>query len=209
MTALYKQWIEYLFNRPTTNPQWYFSIEIDEFPASPDEMVHLIGKTFEQCGADLAQYTDAQIADGLSYIFFNHASNVIYTIVQKGASEESRIQAAQNIKFLYRDCFAKRCTPQLSHIAGKIISPLNYFCYALWEESPIGRWKDAVIDVMEFALYLPNIACAESALRGLGQQENRAPERVAQVIDAYLAKSKNISPELRQYALDAKRGQVY
>ena len=209
MSDLYTKWIEYLFDRPTTTPQWYFSIDIEDFPASNDEFVHLVGKTLERSGADLSRFTDAQVADGLSYIFFTHASNVITNIVQKRVPLEDRAQAVLNMKFLYRDCFAQRCLPQLTFITGKIVSPLNYVCYALWEESPLGSWKDEVIEVMEFALYLPNIACAESALRGLAQQEGRAPDRVAHVIDTYLAKSKYITPELRQYALDAKCGQVF
>ena len=205
---LYTRWLEFLFNRPTNELQWYFALDYEEFPASNEELVHLVGRTFAQSGSDLLKYTDAQVADGLSYIFFNSASNVIYSIVQKGVPDADREQAVLNLKYLYRDCFAKRCANALSHMDESDCSSLNRVCYMLWDDSPLGRWKDVVLEVMDYALYLPNNACVESALHGLGHRHYQTSEKVEEIVDRFLNKSKNLRSELKQYAAKAKFGHV-
>lgn len=206
---LYARWLDFLFNRPTGASPWFFDANIIEFAASNDEMVYLLGRTFEQSGTDLSKYSDAQVANGLSYIFFTYASEAVHSLIQDIVPEQKRIQAVLKLKFLYRDCFAKRCDHVLSHVPTSNRGPLNSVCFELWEESPLGRWKDEAIEVMEYALYLPNPACAESGLRGLGQKTRTSSKRVTAIIDEYLARSKWLSPELRQFAIDAKAGQVW
>jgi hypothetical protein len=203
--ALYTKWLEFAFNRPVSAPVWYFT-ENNEFKASPAELVYLIGRTCEQSSADLAKYSNAQVNNGLCYIFSNSASNIIFSITQKGVDEQDRIEAVRKMKILYHDCLAKRCDPILGHKREENPNPLGYFCYMLWDVSPLCQWKDVVIEVMEAALYLSNPACIESGLHGLGHRHKQNPDKVESVIDKFLSKSKSIGPELRIYAQQARTG---
>ena len=84
-----------------------------------------------------------------------------------------------------------------------------------WDTSPlIGSDEDEIIEaclsVMEFCLYLPNIACQESALHGLGhlEYEDKWGDRCRKIIDTFLgSKAKNLD-ELEAYARAAYHGQI-
>lgn len=208
--ALYEEWIRFLFDRPDTAglPEWYWDTDLEEFPATAEQQVLLIGETFERSGTDLLKYSEKQVENGLNYILNNAASNTIMLITQKGVSDDLRIDTVLKMKYLYRDCFAKRCEPVLSHLDEPDAGPINSICYMLWDTSPLCQWKDAVLTVMEDSLYLPNDACIESGLHGLGHRFNQDEERVTQIIDRFLLKAKKIRPELKQYALNARTGYI-
>ena len=67
---------------------------------------------------------------------------------------------------------------------------------------------DAILHVMARTLRLESEACRESALHGLGHWHRAHPDRTTRIIDGWLAGAPRISPELRQYALGARRGCV-
>ena len=135
----------------------------------------LPSRTLLRSGHDLAVYSDQQLRNGLAYIFYNYASDVIFTICRKGVAEEKRVGAVCNMTAPYRDCLAPRCAPVLSHLDEPGSTPLNTFCYMLWDESPLCQCKGVVLDVMDDALYLSNPACVESALHGLGHRFHQSP----------------------------------
>lgn len=205
--TLYQEWIKYVFDRPDKGLEWYFDTECEAFQASNDELVDLASMTFVRSGKDLLQFTDSQVENGLSYIFHNTASDVVYAFLDKDVDENKRITAVDNIKILYKDCLAQRCKSALGHL-NETASPPNLFCYMLWDTSPLACWKDVVMDVMEYALYLPNNACIESGLHGLGHRVYSSPEKVQKIIQTCLAKSKGIHPALRTYAMQAMTGQI-
>jgi hypothetical protein len=53
-----------------------------------------------------------------------------------------------------------------------------------------------------------NIACHESALHGLGHWQHYYPQRVGEIIDAFLMKHKVLRKELETYAVNAYTGYV-
>ncbi len=108
----------------------------------------------------------------------------------------------------YRDCLAPRCGPVLSHLDEPGAKPLNTFCYILWDESPLCRWKGVVLDVMEEALSRSNPACVESALHGLNHRFHQSPSEVATIIDRSLTRARALRPKLLSYALTASRGRA-
>lgn len=208
----YDAWIKYVFDRPVTNPQWYFSYwqdkPIEEFKATPTELVALLHQTFLRSGTDLTIYNAGQVNDGLNYIFSNSASNIIYALIEADVPEELRIYATAQIKHLYRDCFAKRCTNTLSHLNETGSSALNAICYMLWDISPLGSGKTVVFDVMEDALYIPHNACIESGLHGLGHRAHHDRAKVEAIIDRFLLRTPHLNPALKRYALAARTGRV-
>jgi hypothetical protein len=207
MTELYDQWLRALFDRPDdAGREWYWDSGLD-IEATDEQKVVLLGRTFQRCGSDLTRFTDRQVSNGLSYIFNNSVSDTVYLLCQKGGAEEPRIDAVRQMKHLYRDCFARRCSPVLSHLSAAA-GPLNGICYMLWDVTPLTAWQDVVLDVMEDALYVPHDACIESALHGLGHRHPQNKERIAGIIDRFLATVKGLNPDLRQYARAAREGSV-
>jgi hypothetical protein len=81
-----------------------------------------------------------------------------------------------------------------------------------WENFNAGSPPDArfdwCIEVMEETLKLPSEACCESALHGLGHEEDKVPETVHRIIDKFLAERSSVSPELRAYAARAREGAI-
>jgi hypothetical protein len=113
----------------------------------------------------------------------------------------------------FRDFFEPRCMPKLAHLDTQYTEPLNGICYMWWEVITWGWAKDdpdaerikaADLDVMEQVLSLPNPACQESALHGLGHMA-RHSDRARAIITGYLARA-DVPPGLEAYARSALTG---
>lgn len=217
MPPHYQEWLQYLFDRPVTPNGWYFDVECPDFEAENIDLAALITHTMENCCQDLAGYSDAQVSDGLNYIFNNSCSNVVFSLMNDEVPVALRLRAITSIKILYRDCFAPRCAPVLGHNDEPGANPLNTVCYMLWDTSPLSYWERAqnkevfyraVIDVMEDALASPNPACVESGLHGLGHVQAYFPEQAHNVIAAYQRRGVFVSPQLQAYAQQASSGYI-
>lgn len=213
----YQEWLRYLFDRPVTPNGWFFDTEFSEFEAQESEIVSLFTFTMHHCGSDLLIYSDAQVRYGLDYIFSNSCSNTVFALMSEAVPSAQKLQALASISTLYNDCFAPRCAPVLGHTSSSGANPLNYICYMLWDTSPLSYWErfqdrqpyyEAIATIMETALALTNPACVESALHGLGHLRAYFPERVSQIIGAYLRHETFVAPALRNYAQMAALGHV-
>ena len=217
MHQRYTEWLKYVFDRPATPNGWYFDIEdLEPFEAEPSELAELVAVTFENCGRDLVPYSNEQLRHGLAYIVDNSASDVVFSLMSEHVPTELRVTAIAGLKHLYSQVLEPRCAPVLGHTSEPGDNALNYLCYMLWDISPLSHWERSqersifyrsVCDVLEHALKSPNRACVESGLHGLGHIYSSYPDRVEQVIDRYL-KDARPQDELRQYAMDARRGHV-
>ena len=215
MHPRYTSWLKYVFDRPATPNGWYFDIEdLEPFEAEPIDLVELVATTFENCARDLAPYSNEQLRYGLSYIVYNGASDVVFALMSENVPAELRLRAIAGLKQVYSHVFEPRCAPVLGHTSEPGDNVLNYTCYMLWDISPLSNWERspkrsifyrAICDVLEHALTSPNRACVESGLHGLGHICSSYPERVEEVIDLHAA---NAPKDLRQYAMDARRGHV-
>ena len=96
-------------------------------------------------------------------------------------------------------------------------SPLNAVCYMWWDIMPVyggPRLEDryalhrAALHVMATVLDFESLACAESALHGLGHWHRAYPERVESLIDGFLATHSDARPELLTYARSVRYGCV-
>jgi hypothetical protein len=66
----------------------------------------------------------------------------------------------------------------------------------------------ATLSVMSEVLDLPSETCQFSALHGLGHWHAHHPQRVEQIVDAFLTRHKDLSPHLIEYASRARVGSV-
>jgi hypothetical protein len=213
----YQEWLSYVFDRPDTLDTWCFDFELPMFEANEIEQAELIANTLEHCGCDLAKFSERQVNFGLEYIFNNSCSDVVFALMNESVPMQLRLRAIGAIKTLYRDCFTSRCAPVLGHLDEPGANILNHVCYMLWDASPLSYWENrpnrevfygAVVDVLEEALTLPNPACVESALHGLGHLHSYCLERVEEVIGTYLRRNVFVAPGLQWYAQQAGVGRV-
>ena len=217
MSPKYAEWLRYVFDRQVTPNGWYFDLDDEPFDAEPIELAGLIASTLENCGRDLAAYSNEQLRYGLSYVLDNGSSDSVFALMSDDVPVALRLRAIDAIKRLYSDVLDKRCAPVLGHVNEPGGNALNQTCYMLWDASPLSYWErssepavfyGAVCEVLAHALRSENRACVESALHGLGHVRLYYPQRVEAIIDAFLAGSVARFPELRGYAQNARIGAV-
>ena len=217
MSLRYQEWLKHVFDHAVTDklPQWYFAEDPPLFEASDDEITELISETFLHAGKDLAEYTDAQVDQGIWYLVSSSGSDFMSALADSEVPLPRRLEAIGNIFYLYSDCFTKRCAEILAHLFDEG-SPLNSSCYMFWDlcrfsnlEDMAGQkeTQDAVLNVLEKTLTIEHTACREGALHGLGHIANSCPERVCEIIDGFLSKNK-LEDKLVAYALKAREGNI-
>jgi hypothetical protein len=137
----------------------------------------------------------------------------IHCVYNRALSVDARERLIASVASFFRDFFDPRCLPKLSHAETGHVSPLNTICYMWWEVIHMGaagddpaaeRLNGRAMDVMEAVLWLPNPACKEAALHGLGHIIHRSDHACA-IIDHYLAEAV-LTPDLASYARSARSG---
>jgi hypothetical protein len=179
--------------------------------------VEYLARAFENSESVLAPYSDSQLNQGLWYLASNACSNHMFALMDASVPWPARQKCIQSIHSLYRDCFAKRCTPHLGHLDEPGAGPLNSVCYMWWDIIPLAGQPDdparnemdrAILQVMDATLQLDSIACQESAFHGLGHWHLHYPEQVGEIIQGFLRHNKILPEKLRTYALSALNGCV-
>jgi hypothetical protein len=210
----FEGWIESVFDHPVHEPEWWWEegavLPLD--PAqNPAEALGLLTELLENSSA-LAPYTDAQVAQGLWYLFDTSCSAYTTLLRHPDVPRSARERFATGLLSLYRDLFAVRCAPVVGHPSAE---GLNMTCYMLLDLSEAlgpnphdGATDELLLAAMEEVLRIRHVACQDSALHGLGHWAAAYPEQVASIIDGYPRATPSIPDELRQYALSAKSGQV-
>ncbi len=212
----FEGWVKWVFDRPVTEPAWWWDEESEEsewwewINKCPDQVVEFMTRLFEQPEQHLWEYSDEQLAQGLWFIASGDCSNHMHALKAQSVPLEARCRCVRSFYNLFAKLFAVRCEPCLSHSASNRI---NMTCFMWWDLLPLGRCDLAVdkecLSVMrEILMTIPNEACMESALHGLGHWHLYYPDEVEGIIDEFLNTHPNISPELRDYAEWAREGRV-
>ena len=144
MSNLFTQQLDYTFNRPVTDPAWYWQSreeEADPFHGEdPLTAFEFIEALCENPGQRLAAYSDDQVGQGLTFIFSGDCSNLAHGFKSAAVSYERRAAALRTLFHLFRDVFAPRCKPQLGARSQEKSSPLSFICYMFWDVSPLSQW---------------------------------------------------------------------
>jgi len=208
----YEKWLNCVFGRSFNRRS--SSSKIDSLDA--DTTVKFFYKTLVHSGSELLRFSDKQVNNGL-YAMLSADASIIYALKEPSISAQDRTAAIRAIKVLYTDCFEKRARPVLSHFDEPGASSINGICYMLWDVTPINVWGNKgdceyfnlSLEVLEFALYLKNPACIESALHGLGHMGSfGANQRVYRIIDNWIRQGLTSRPQLLEYAARAQCGYI-
>lgn len=214
----FEQWIEWVFDHPVTEPEWYQGENAERWTSSTVITIDYITRLFEAAPTYLCVFSDAQASQGLWFLGIGIFCDGLPCLYGEGVLQSQRERCIRSIYTLFEQYFAVRCSSHLSHINEQGASPLNVTCYMWWDflahvaDGPEGRicsdMDSQMLLTMESILRLNSDACIESALHGLGHWQRYRPAEAGGIIDSFLAANPNIRPELRTYALEARAGRV-
>ena len=215
----FEEWVEHVFDHPVDDLRnaWYWDMDRDSWEEDTAVMVDYLTRAFENAAVILEPYTDAQLNQGLWFLASNACSNHMFALMNESIPWVARQRCIGSFHQLYEQCFARRCSPHLSHIDEPGANPLNMVCYMWWDINPIYAGPDdpakrdlaeAVLQVMDSTLQLDSIACRESALHGLGHWQHAYPGRVGEIIDRFSMTRPEMPEKLRSYMTAAYTGYV-
>ena len=212
--ATYQEWLDETFGRAVSGesyPQFVHRDVRDVPESAPDaDVLAWLTRVFENPEEELRYFSDRQIAPALWELGPGDA-NCVYN---REIPVEARERLIGSVATFFRHFFDKRCVPGLSHNATEHLSPLNTICYMWWEVIFMGgrpddpnaeRLNAKALEVKAEVLQLPNPACKEAALHGLGHMA-RDHEQARALIDRFLVEQTGAGPELIAYARAARTG---
>lgn len=215
----FEDWLKHVFDHPVSdlNNAWYWDIKRDWWEEDSADTLEFMTRAFEHAADVLQPYSDAQLNQGLWFLASNACSNHMFTLMNESLPWSARRRCIASIQQLYEQCFARRCSPHLSHIDEPGANPLNLVCYMWWDIIPLyGKPDDpahkdmdeAILQVMDSTMQLDSIACRESALHGLGHWQPAYPARVGEIIDRFSMTQPDLTEKLRSYMMNAYVGYV-
>ena len=220
MTDLsYHDWIDYVFDHavPFYEQAWYWEPDADWWSPQPEQAIEFLTRLFENPEPLTDQFADSQIGQGLYYLIDNGAGAHCRFLIDGSVPIEARVACIEAMQALFARLFQPRCAPILSHLGEPGGDKLSQVCYMWWDIIPLAAFSkprqpdpihEASLGVMRATLGLPNPACQENALHGLGHWARAYPEFASATIDAYLAANRTLRPELVRYAQAARTGCV-
>ena len=174
-------------------PQWYWTDDAPFWNGPSALTAEYVSRIFEEPLPTLEGYSDAELNMGLNYLISPGLGEHMRCLDDPSVPLAARLRCVQACESLFRKLFLPRCSPHLSHCDEPGRSPLNAVCYMWWDIMPVyggPRLEDryalhraALATVLDFE----SLACAESALHGLGHWHRAYPERVEGLIDGFLA----------------------
>jgi hypothetical protein len=140
MIPQYQRQLDYIFNRPTDEPEWYWrsdSWEEGVFEDNPLSTYTFLETLFLNPKEDLKTYSDNQIGLGLNYIFNNSCSNMSHDFMEALVPIERKIKAINSLFTLFRDVLNPRSPEILSAFSQATLSKISYVCYMFWDICPL------------------------------------------------------------------------
>lgn len=215
----FEQWLTHVFDHPaaTSGQEWYWDLDADLWNGPHEDTVQFLTQAFENSSVVFQPYSDAQLNQGLWFIVSNACSNHMFALLDPDVPWPAQQRCLRSFHNLFEECFAKRCTPHLSHLDEHGASPLNLVCYMWWDIIPFyghpddQAWTEMdneILGIFESTLQLDSIACQESALHGLGHWHHHYPKRIEAIIDTFVENHTGMREELRRYAMNAYCGCV-
>lgn len=210
----FEHWIEWMFDRPVTYPQWYQDEHVELWIASPVVIVDYIRRLFEAAPIHLQGFSDAQASQGLYFLVSGFFFDGLSALYGEGILQSQRQRCINSIYTLFKDYFAVRCSNHRSGGDEANENPLDGTCFMWWDllhdfaqgpEGRIGSDMDSeILATLEKISQLNHDVCTKSALHGLGHWRVFCPDRVTAIIDTFLASNPNLDQDLRTYALQAR-----
>ena len=218
----YEDWVEFIFDHPILDPQWWWQDEDSEYfkywneDADPARTLSYLTRLFTESAQLLPRFSDWQIDQGLNYLVSNSCSNHMFSFLNENLPWEDRKICFDAMIVLYRDLMAPVYGSDPSNIViRESANRPTYACYIWWDIIPLyggledrdGPMNTAILNIFDQVLRMDEECCLQSALHGLGHWHMYVLHRTDPIIKRFLART-HISNNIRQYALEASVGAV-
>jgi hypothetical protein len=97
----YAEWLRKVFDHPVTDPAWHWGKDADLSEPPGPTRVQYLTRLFSQPEI-LADYTDAQVDQGLWYLASNSCSNYMPSLLDPGEAWIDRLPGIMAIETLYQ-----------------------------------------------------------------------------------------------------------
>lgn len=220
----YEAWVNYVFDHPVLDPQWWWRREEMELYqewnecAQPARTLGFLTRLFEDPSALRSRFTRAQINQGLTLLGDISCSSHMFVLRNRLLPWADRRRGLEAMVRWYSELMAPVYGDDLGHNEAEPGDPERptYACYMWWDVNGLhgevgdkdgDRINEAVLGVFEQVLTMREESCLESVLHGLGHWHYLFPDRVAAIVRAFLTRT-DLSPALRRYAEYAAAGEV-
>lgn len=199
-------------------------------PYSPDQVAQalwfLIGESSPGCSSEALLRHEAALPDRVACI--RAMSSFFRNYVLGGVSRQFEPKASTNefddVAHMWWDIFPMNFYMR-SHASGPAVTDALVATVEKWKLPPELHSEfvkgmidnliriepeihQATLSVMTEVLELPSETCQFSALHGLGHWHGEHPEQVERIVDAFLARHKDLSAHVIEYASRARVGNV-
>lgn len=143
MMDLYQQQLNYIFNRPVAEPAWYWQPREETAVFDEEDALSafvFIETLLQHPRADLAPFSDDQVALGLDFVFNNAISDLSISFKEASVPVARKIAALRSLSNLFREVCRPRCIRDISAGSAVTLSRLNNFCYMFWDVTPLSTW---------------------------------------------------------------------
>ncbi len=221
--AQLREWITYIFDHPVAGDvreAWYWSDDAPVWQGAPDEIPLLIAETFERADQLLTPFSDAQIDQGFWFLIGFSPPDFMDTLVDPQIPLVARLRAVRSFLPLFERVMAIRCSSHLGSVSESWGNLLNSSCYMWWdwlqypflkhglpEDPERAVFHSEILITLRRLLAIPQDACRESALHGLGHWVRDYPQ-AAETVDEFLSNTPGLRPEIIAYAERARIGNV-
>lgn len=212
--ATRSEWLSWIFDRSGEGSWWNWDDDADWIVLSDDVLLDYATSLLAAPG-ELLRFTDEQLGSGLWFAVDPADGDLLRPCLEPALPVADRVRGVVATVSLFRELFARRCPPVLSHLDEEGDSPLSLACYMWWDlgpfhpdvEEPIAL---ACLETMERTLAIAHDGCREAALHGLGHFQSAGPleARRRQIVEGFLEGPAELRPELREYAEAALYGVV-
>ena len=104
----------------------FSTIDSDWWDPEPAQAVAYLTRLFEEPEPPLYWFTDAQIAQGLTYLVSTSATGDKCWLYAPEVPIAERIRCVDAVAPLFAKLFLPRCTPHLSHLSEPVTGPVEY-----------------------------------------------------------------------------------
>jgi hypothetical protein len=238
MGATFEQWLEFVFNNPVREREWYWDEDFDSRWEGLDLTDTLIVQYMAQLFLEpevLKPYSLDQVEQGLWFLIGDsspgHSSQAL---LRRKAALPKRVACIHAMAGFFRN-FVLTVTPcDFDPNESSAADAVKGAAFMWWDIFPMRFWQpthrppaltalpphleekmeiepeihEATLNVMAEVLDLPSELCQFSALHGLGHWHAHHPEQVEQIVDAFVTRHKDLNPHLIEYASLARLGCV-
>lgn len=217
--ASFEEWIEAIFDHPVptgSGEAWYWDIDMYVEELTSSTGVEYFTRLFLEGHTCLRRFTNDQIGQALWYLNDPSCSDHARCVLNLDVNESVRNRCLESIPVFFEKVLAARGENKMdSYVTDDDeVVLINQAFFMWWDVSPIcpgnllPKQIEICFDSMQRILSIDHIACQKSALHGLGHWHDDNPERVEEIIDAFIANNPEMNPDLLTYARQARTGYI-